>query len=128
MPRKLSIVQDENIADAEEKEKQEEKEEKEKDKKKEIRTKSDEEKTDPKLEIENLNRMLAAVLEYLSDDEVEEIDIEYLLENTEGLRDWWDQYREKNRKKIEEEITKSLGELTLEELEKIREQLREKKS
>lgn len=75
-------------------------------------------------EVANLNRMLAAVLNYLSDEEVEVIDIEYLLENTEGLRVWWDQYRERNRKKIEEEIKKSLSDLTLEELENIREQIR----
>ncbi|WP_332628778.1 hypothetical protein [Halalkalibacter flavus] len=77
-------------------------------------------------EIKNLNRWLAAVLNYLSDDEVEEIDIEYLLSNTEGLREWWDQYRENNRKLIEEEIKKSLGELSLEELESIREKIKDK--
>ncbi|WP_223589321.1 hypothetical protein [Neobacillus bataviensis] len=77
-------------------------------------------------EIANLNRMLAATLNYLSDDEVEEIDIEYLLDHTEGLREWWDRYRESNRKGIEEEIKKSLGELTLKELEMIREQIKEK--
>ncbi|GLB62081.1 hypothetical protein [Cytobacillus sp. NCCP-133] len=77
-------------------------------------------------EISKLNRMLAAVLDYLSDDEVEEIDIEYLLTHTEGLRKWWDQYREKNKKQIEEEIKKSLGRLSLEELESIREQIKEK--
>ena len=77
-------------------------------------------------EIANLNRMLAATLNYLSDDEVEEIDIEYLLDHTEGLRDWWDRYRESNRKEIEEEIKKSLGELSLKELEMIREQIKEK--
>ncbi len=77
-------------------------------------------------QIESLNRMLAAVLNYLSDDEVEEIDIEYLLANTEGLREWWDQYRENNRQQIEEEIKNSLGELTLEELESIREKIKEK--
>ncbi|MFS0634401.1 hypothetical protein AB1K84_00745 [Mesobacillus foraminis] len=75
-------------------------------------------------EIENLNTMLAAVLNYLSDDEVEEIDIEYLLDNTPGLRNWWDQYRERNRKHIEKEIKQSLGDLTLEDLEKIREQIK----
>lgn len=75
-------------------------------------------------EIENLNRLLAAVLDYLSDDEVEVIDIEYLLENTEGLRDWWNQYRERNRKKIEEEITKALGDLSIEELENLREKIK----
>lgn len=78
-------------------------------------------------EINNLNRMLAAVLNYLSDDEIEEIDIEYLLDHTEGLREWWDRYRESNRKQIEEEIKKSLGELSLKELETIREQIKEKK-
>jgi ElaB/YqjD/DUF883 family membrane-anchored ribosome-binding protein len=77
-------------------------------------------------EIKNLNRMLAAVLNYLSDDEVEEIDIEYLLNNTEGLREWWDKYRESNKKEIEEEIIKSLGELSLRELEDIREKIKEK--
>ncbi|PLT33138.1 hypothetical protein [Bacillus sp. V5-8f] len=77
-------------------------------------------------EISNLNRMLAAVLNYLSDDEVEEIDFDYIVDKTEGLRDWWDRYRESNRKNIEEEIRKSLGELSLEELEKIREQIKEK--
>ncbi|RFU67575.1 hypothetical protein D0469_14285 [Peribacillus saganii] len=78
-------------------------------------------------EVEELKRMLAAVLNYLSDDEVEEIDIEYLLNNTEGLRKWWDQYRESSRKQLEAEIKKSLGELSLEELERIQEQIKEKK-
>ena len=77
-------------------------------------------------EIDNLTHMLAAVLNYLSDDELEEIDIEYLLDDTEGLREWWEQYRESNRKQIEEEIKKSLGELSLKELEKIREKIKEK--
>ncbi|PLT28644.1 hypothetical protein [Peribacillus deserti] len=77
-------------------------------------------------EIGNLSRMLAAVLDYLSDDEVEEIDIEYILDKTEGLREWWDRYRESNRKLIEEEIRESLGELSLEELQRIREQIKEK--
>ncbi|MEQ2465269.1 hypothetical protein ACTQ5K_14090 [Niallia sp. Sow4_A1] len=77
-------------------------------------------------EVEKLNRMLAAVLEYISDDEVEEIDIDYILDQTEGLRDWWNLYREKNRKRMEEEIKESLGELSLEELEKIREQIKAK--
>ncbi|MBP3952251.1 hypothetical protein [Bacillus suaedae] len=77
-------------------------------------------------EIENLNRLLAAVLTYLSDDEVEEIDIEYLLTNTEGLRDWWENYRESNRKLIEDEIKKSLGDLSLKELERIHEKIKEK--
>ncbi|WP_077213488.1 hypothetical protein [Bacillus dakarensis] len=78
-------------------------------------------------EIAKLNTMLAAVLKYLSDDDVEEIDIEVLLNNTEGLREWWDQYRERNRKQIEVEIQKSLSDLSLEELESIREQINEKK-
>lgn len=60
-------------------------------------------------EEDKLNRMLAAVMEYISDDEVEEIDIEYILDQTEGLRDWWNQYREKNRKRMEKEIKESLG-------------------
>lgn len=81
-----------------------------------------------KNEISSLNRMLAAVLKYLSDDKVEEIDIEYLLNHTEGLREWWDQYRESNRKQIEKEIKQSLGELSLEELENIIEQINEKRS
>lgn len=83
-------------------------------------------KENDQFEIPNLNRMLAAVLNYLSDDEVEEIDIEYLLNNTEGLREWWDKYRESNKKEIEEEIIKSLGELSLKELEEIREKIKEK--
>lgn len=77
-------------------------------------------------ETEHLNTMLGEVLTYLSDDEVEEIDIEYLLKNTEGLREWWDEYREKNRKSIEKEIMKSLGSLPIKELESIREQIKAK--
>ncbi|MBM7692214.1 5'-deoxynucleotidase YfbR-like HD superfamily hydrolase [Peribacillus deserti] len=77
-------------------------------------------------EIGNLASMLASVLDYLSDDEVEEIDIEYILDKTEGLREWWDQYQESNRNLIEEEIRESLGELSLEELQRIREQIKEK--
>lgn len=76
--------------------------------------------------VSRLNRMLGAVMKYISDDEIVEIDIEYLLENTEGLRKWWDEYREKDRKRVEEEIKKSLSSLSLEELEKIREQINEK--
>lgn len=76
-------------------------------------------------EIDKLNRLLAAVLTYLSDDDVEEIDIEYLLENTEGLREWWDQYRERNRKQIEEEIKRSLSGLSLEDLEMIRAKIKD---
>ncbi|MDR7000232.1 hypothetical protein [Neobacillus niacini] len=76
-------------------------------------------------ETENLTRMLAAVMNYLTDDELEEMDIEYLLDNTVGLRDWWNQYRESNKKVIEEEIKKSLGDLSLRDLEKIHEQIKE---
>jgi hypothetical protein len=100
----------------------------------EVNEETDQEKKDKsalnddkyKEEIKQLNQMLASVLNYLSDDEVEEIDIEYLLTHTEGLREWWDRYREQNKKQIEEEIKKSLGKLSLEELEKIREQIKEK--
>ncbi|MEH7073875.1 hypothetical protein [Neobacillus drentensis] len=74
----------------------------------------------------NLSRMLAAVMNYLTDEDLEELDVEYLLDATEGLREWWEQYRESNRKQMEEEIKKSLGELSLEELEKIREKIKEK--
>lgn len=74
----------------------------------------------------NLTRMLSAVLEYLSDDELEEIDIEFILDDTEGLREWWDRYRESNRKQIEEDIKASLGALSLKELEKIHEQIKER--
>ncbi|MDQ0415828.1 hypothetical protein [Mesobacillus stamsii] len=77
-------------------------------------------------EIERLNDMLAAVLNYISDDEIEVIDIEYLLNNTDGLREWWDQYRERNRKNIEEEIVQSLGSLSIEALEELREKIRGK--
>lgn len=73
--------------------------------------------------IERLNQMLGSVMKYISDENIVEIDIEYLLNSTEGLRNWWYEYREKNRKRVEEEIKKSLNELTLEELEKIREQI-----
>jgi hypothetical protein len=93
----------------------------------EPKTNGKEQKVDNKSEIENLNRMLAAVLLYLSDDEVEEIDIEYLLDHTEGLREWWEQYRERNKKQVEEEIKKSLGNLSLNELETILEQIKDKK-
>lgn len=77
-------------------------------------------------EIENLTRMLVSVLDYLSDEENEEIDIEYIFDKTEGLREWWNRYRESNRELIEEEIRESLGELSLEELQRIREKIKEK--
>ncbi|MBN6885920.1 hypothetical protein ACUXCC_001308 [Cytobacillus horneckiae] len=79
-----------------------------------------------KAENEHLNYMLASVVTYLADEEVEEIDLEYLLVHTEGLREWWDKYRERNKKKIEEEIKSSLSDLSLEELESIREKIKEK--
>ncbi|WP_394236557.1 hypothetical protein [Niallia oryzisoli] len=112
MPRKAAAVTEENDQETNELEEQEEV------------------KEDNRIEeeIDHLNTMLGAVLHYLSDDEVEEIDIEYLLENTEGLREWWDQYRERNRKQIEEEIRISLSDLPLEELENIRDQIKEKMS
>ncbi|MFI8574369.1 hypothetical protein [Rossellomorea aquimaris] len=89
-------------------------------------TEENDEPVQEKEKTEKLERMLAAVLNYLSDDEIEEIDLEYLLTNTEDLRQWWNQYREKNKKQIEDEIKKSLSKLTLEELESIREQIKEK--
>jgi len=79
-----------------------------------------------KEKIAELNRLLAAVMNYISDDEVEEIDVSYLLENTEGLKEWWDEYKESNRKVVEEEIKKSLNKLSLKELEHIREQIKDK--
>ncbi|MEL3959866.1 hypothetical protein [Lysinibacillus endophyticus] len=75
-------------------------------------------------EIDNLTRMLAAVLDYLTDEDNEEIDVEFMLDNTEGLREWHKQYRESNRKLIEEEIKESLENLSFEELQKIREQIK----
>lgn len=79
-----------------------------------------------KEEIASLNRMLGAVMKYISDDEIQEIDIRYLLENTEGLKVWWEQYKERNRKRIEEEIKKSLSGLSLGELERIQELVQKK--
>lgn len=78
-------------------------------------------------EVSRLTRMLAAVLDYLTDEELEELDVGYLFEHTEGLREWWRKYREHNKKAIEEEIKQSLGDLSLEELERIREQIRNHK-
>ncbi|WP_044337133.1 hypothetical protein [Rossellomorea aquimaris] len=89
-------------------------------------TEKTEEQVQEKENVDKLEQMLAAVLNYLSDDEIEEIDIEYLLTNTADLRDWWEQYQEKNKKRIEDEIKKSLNKLTIEELENIRKQIREK--
>lgn len=79
-------------------------------------------------EIAQLNRMLGVVMKYISNDEIEEIDIEYLLDQTDGLREWWDHYRELDRKKVVEEIKKSLGGLSLEELTKIQEQIQKKQN
>ncbi|WP_346235260.1 hypothetical protein MKY04_02490 [Lysinibacillus telephonicus] len=81
-----------------------------------------------KEEVDKLTRMLASVLEYLSDEDTDEIDIGYIFDNTEGLKEWWNQYKEKNRKVIEEEIKQSLGELSLEDLNKILKQLKEKQN
>ncbi|ALC90569.1 hypothetical protein AM500_12815 [Bacillus sp. FJAT-18017] len=75
-------------------------------------------------EVAELTRMLAAVMEYISDDTLEVIDIEYLLDETEGLKDWWEHYQENNRKSIEEEIRNSLSDLSLDDLQKIREQIK----
>lgn len=77
-------------------------------------------------EVAKLTRLLGAVLSYLLDEELEEIDMESLLDDTEGLRDWWEAYRESNRKQLEEEIKESLGELSLKELERIREKIKGK--
>lgn len=75
-------------------------------------------------EAARLNRMLGAVMKYISDDEIQEIDIEYLLDSTEGLREWWEKFREMDRKRVEEEIKNSLKDLSLDELQKLREQIR----
>lgn len=83
-----------------------------------------EERLNQQDEVQNLTRMLASVLEYLSDETNEEIDIEYIFDQTEGLRTWWMQYQENNRKLIEDEIRESLSELPFEELQKIREQIK----
>lgn len=75
-------------------------------------------------DVSRLNRMLAAVMKYISDDEIVEIDIDFLLDSTEGLRKWWDEYRERDRKRMVEEIKKSLSGLSLEELVQISEQIK----
>ncbi|GLI85123.1 hypothetical protein ANABIO32_28450 [Rossellomorea marisflavi] len=71
-----------------------------------------------------LERLLASTLQYLSDDEVEEIDLEYLMEHTEGLREWWQEYREENKKALEKEIQHLLPSLSIEELEDLRAKLK----
>ncbi|HWL23765.1 MAG TPA: hypothetical protein VNR38_08450 [Ureibacillus sp.] len=78
--------------------------------------------------IDDLTRMLAAVLNYLSDDENEVIDVEFIFDNTEGLRDWWNDYKEKNRQLIENEIKESLGELSIQELQQLRKQIKERQN
>lgn len=74
-----------------------------------------------------LNRMLGDVMKYISNEEIQEIDIEYILEQTDGLREWWGEYQKHERKRVEEAIKKSLNELSLDELEKISEKIREKR-
>ncbi|KGR78040.1 hypothetical protein [Ureibacillus manganicus] len=78
--------------------------------------------------VDDLSRMLAAVLNYMSDDENEVIDVEFIIDNTDGLRDWWNEYKEKNRQLIEDEIKESLGELSIEELQRIRNQIKERQN
>jgi len=68
--------------------------------------------------------LLASTLQDLSDDEVEEIDLEYLMEHTEGLREWWQEYRVENKKALEKEIQQLLPSLSLEELEDLRAKLK----
>lgn len=79
---------------------------------------------DDGMEKESLIRMLGEVLEYLTRDDLEELDIEYLFDHTEGLREFWTFYREKNKKELAEEIKNALDHLPFEELEKIREQIK----
>ncbi|WP_042337983.1 hypothetical protein [Bacillus andreraoultii] len=76
--------------------------------------------------IDDLTRMLADVLTYLSDEEIEEIDIEYLLNHTVGLRAWWEDYCENNRKQIEKEIKQSLYQLSLKQLEHIQKMINDR--
>lgn len=79
---------------------------------------------DLNVQINKLDQMLANVLTYISDEEVEVIDFEYLLDHTEGLREWWNKYQEGNRKKLEEEIKKSLKDLSLKELQEINKKIK----
>jgi len=66
--------------------------------------KNNENNTGEESEVENLSQMLASVLSYLSDEEIEEIDLEYLLNHTKGLREWWEHYlktiENKSRRKL----------------------------
>ncbi|MET3508566.1 hypothetical protein [Halalkalibacter oceani] len=75
-------------------------------------------------ENKKLTEWLGFILDYLSDETNEEIDVEYLFDNAEGLREWWEQYQENNRKIIIEEIKNKLGKLSLEELKEIREKVK----
>jgi len=79
---------------------------------------------DTDMEKEDLARMLGAVLEYLTRDDLEELDIEYLFDQTEGLREFWAAYREQNKKELAEEIKSALDSLSYEELEQIMEQIK----
>jgi len=83
-------------------------------------TTQNEKQNESEEQVEKLNRMLSRVMDYISDDSVEVIDIEYLLDSTEGLREWWEQYQEQNKKKLVEEIKKALSTLSLEQLESIK--------
>ncbi|ASV69471.1 hypothetical protein MKX67_13215 [Cytobacillus sp. FSL W7-1323] len=74
-------------------------------------------------EINHLNSMLAAVMNYLTDETVEEIDFDYLLDSTEGLRQWWNEYEERHKKEIAKEIKQSLEGLSLKELQQIKKQI-----
>jgi transcriptional regulator with AAA-type ATPase domain len=88
--------------------------------------KNNENNTGEESEVENLSQMLASVLSYLSDEEIEEIDLEYLLNHTKGLREWWEHYLENNRKQIEKEIKQSLSSLSMKDLENIKKMISEK--
>ncbi|MBD7937856.1 MULTISPECIES: hypothetical protein [Cytobacillus] len=74
-------------------------------------------------EINHLNSMLAAVMNYLTDETVEEIDFDYLLDSTEGLRQWWNEYEEQHKREIAKEIKQSLEGLSLKELQQIKKQI-----
>lgn len=74
-------------------------------------------------EINHLNAMLAAVLNYLTDERVEEIDFDYLLDSTNGLRQWWNEYEEQHKQQVANEIKQSLDQLSLKELQQIKQQL-----
>lgn len=88
--------------------------------------KNNENNTGEESEVENLSQMLSSVLSYLSDEEIEEIDLEYLLNHTKGLREWWEHYLENNRKQIEKEIKQLLSSLSMKDLENIKKMINEK--